>query len=175
MDIKSLKEKLINAINNVFDEFDGKKDTEDICDDKDNITIITNDLEKISKKWSINFQSIIHGIESIINRNNDIVCLGGMWEVVSTEIKIDKKILEPLKYKTILNLLVPSFRDPYKLTLELEYWKHRSENVYAGYNEGMVRYNILLNDISKICGNTDLESPKHIIDNIEKVLYNFNN
>lgn len=175
MDIKLLKEKLINAINDIFNEFEDKKDIEDVCNNKDVTTIITNDLKKINKKWSIHFQDMIHGVESVINRDNDVVCLGFMWEVVSTEIKVDKKISEPLKYKTILNLLIPSFKNAYKLTLELEYWKHRPENVYAGCNEGMVRYNILLNGNSKICGNTDLENPKYIIDNIERVLYNFNN
>ena len=47
MDIKLLKEKLINAINDVFDEFDGKKGIEDTYNDKDIVSIV-NDLEKVN-------------------------------------------------------------------------------------------------------------------------------
>ncbi len=177
MDMKSLKEKLINAINNIFNEFDDKKDTEDICDDKDTIIIIANDLEKISKKWSINFQNIIHGVEaSIIFNKNTSNQSFFKWELESIAMEIDEKSSKVLKYKSVLNLPVFNFSsNGGKLTLELEYWKHRPENVYAGNNEGMVRYNILLDGNSKICGNTDLEDFGQIIDSIEKVLYNSHN
>lgn len=178
MNMKSLKEKLINAINNVFNEFDDKKDTEDICDDnKDATIIIANDLEKISKKWSINFQNVIHGVESSIIFNKNIPNqLFFKWELESTIMEIDEKSLEVLKYKSVLNLPIFNFNsNGGKLTLELEYWKHRPENIYAGDNEGMVRYDIILDGDSKICGNTDLESPKQIIDSVEKVLYDSHN
>lgn len=170
MNIKLLKEKLINAINNVFDEFDEEKD---ICGGKDIISSVVGDLEKINQKWLINFQNIIHGVEAniIFNKNNPNQSFF-KWELEPTTMRIDEKSSEVLKYKIILNLPLSYFRNNHKLTLELEYWKYRPENVYAGDNEGMVRYDILLNDNSKICGNTDLKNPKQIIDGVEKVLYN---
>ena len=158
MDRKRLKKKLFNAISMAVDEF--------ICETQnttDEINGVINDLKNIDNNWATIFHKITFEILS---------CL--IFKKNKADILVETAKKSALTYEVILKIIT-SNNYTNKLVLRLEFWKHHPENVYVGNNEGMIKYDIIMNDDIKISGNTSLESySTDIVDNTLKIAKKYN-